>query len=324
MLEYSVIIRTTGKAGEKYARLLESIHSLVPQPKEVIVVLPEGYEAPKESLGTEHICYSVKGMVAQRLYGIQQCRTRYALITDDDIAFEQDFVEKLYKPLSDGKYGFSAGPLLNFFPKPGVQTAVSTLIGAAMPTVFHKERYNTVLKTTGYSFNRNIKVGTDAIYETQSAPWTCFFADMEAMKKIHFEDEIWLDKYGYSAHDDTAMFYKAWLCGYRAVIVANAPYQHLDAGTSRSGISEKVAYASGFNTVVFWHRFLYSQSGAWDKVWCRICLRYYFIMQGAFHQMNRFRGKMLKEECEAFYDGIRKGESWIQSKEYVELPPIFR
>ena len=41
MIDYSVIIRTTGNAHMKYRKLLDSISRLVPKPKEVIVVLPE-------------------------------------------------------------------------------------------------------------------------------------------------------------------------------------------------------------------------------------------------------------------------------------------
>lgn len=125
MEAYSVIIRTTGKAGEKYARLLASIDMLDPQPLEIIVVLPEGYAVPKETLGKERIYFSPKGMVVQRLFGVEKCKTQYALIVDDDIAFEADFVSKLYQPVGSGKYSFSAGPLLDFFPKPGIQTLFS-------------------------------------------------------------------------------------------------------------------------------------------------------------------------------------------------------
>ena len=69
-LDYSVIIRTTGKAGAKYQALLDSIAGLDPQPKEVIVVLPEGYALPSERLGWETFCFCPKGMVIQRLHGI--------------------------------------------------------------------------------------------------------------------------------------------------------------------------------------------------------------------------------------------------------------
>lgn len=322
MLNYSVIIRTTGKAGEKYSKLLESIKNLEPQPEEIIVVLPEGYSPPKETLGREKFYYCPKGMVIQRLYGISQCTTQYALITDDDIAFSSDFVMKLYRPLAEGKYGFSAGPLLNFFPKPGIQTLFAALTGIAVPTFFHSNHYNTVLKTTGYSFNRKIDIHSDRIYETQSAPWTCFFADMQAMRSIHFEDELWLDKHGYSAHDDTAMFYKAWLCGQKAVIVSNACYDHLDAGTSRIGNRERVEYSSGFNTVVFWHRFLFMQAPGIRKQWCRICLFYRVYSQRLFNLVNRIRGRLTKAESNAFVSGVSAGKRWILSEEYTRLPAL--
>lgn len=322
MLDYSIIIRTTGKAGEKYARLLASITSLEPQPQEIIVVLPKGCDPPKETLGRENIYYCKKGMVTQRLYGINKCKSRYALITDDDIAFESDFILKLSAPVVSGKYGFSAGPLINFFPKPGLQTLCSMLIGTGMPTLFHRDYYNTVLKTTGYSFNRHIKIGSNQLYETQSAPWTCFFADMDAMRKIHFEDELWLDKCGYSAHDDTAMFYKAWLYGCKAVIVADAPYEHLDGKTSTRGNHEKVEYASGFNTVIFWHRFLYARERNLGKIWCRICLSYRIFMQKQFNQLNCVRGKMTQKEQQAFSNGVAAGVAWIQSDEYRHIPPV--
>ena len=45
-IDYAIVIRTIGKAGEKYLKLLESIKKLVPQPQEIIVVLPEGYGKP--------------------------------------------------------------------------------------------------------------------------------------------------------------------------------------------------------------------------------------------------------------------------------------
>ena len=91
MIEYSVIIRTIGKAGYKYQNLLNSIASLVPQPKEVIVVLPEGYELPAERLGWETFYYAPKGMISQRIFGIEKCKTQYALICDDDVVYNKNY-----------------------------------------------------------------------------------------------------------------------------------------------------------------------------------------------------------------------------------------
>lgn len=319
MIDYSVIIRTTGKAGEKYQGLLDSIAALQPQPREVIVVLPEGFELPKERLGRENFAFCPRGMVTQRLHGIAQCKTPYALICDDDIAFEADFVEKLHRPLAEGKYGISAGPLPEFFPVKGLPTIMSVLTGASGPTLFHKDRYNTVWKTTGYSFNRNLQPGK--LYETQSAAWTCFYADVEKLRSIRFEDELWLDLNGYSAHDDTAMFYKAWLRGIKSVIVADAPYQHLDAKTSTRGNMEKALYATGFNDVVFWHRYL-SREKLLEKCWSCLCIRYRFGTQWLYNRLNKLRGRMSAEEIKAFENGVRAGWKWLDSEEYKNLPSI--
>ena len=319
MIDYSVIIRTTGKAGEKYQRLLDSIAALEPQPREVIVVLPEGFDPPAQRLGWEIYYFCPKGMVIQRLYGIAQCRTKYALISDDDIAFGPNFVQKLVAPLETGKYGISAGPLVEFFPAPGLSAVVSMLLGGAVPTVLHRDRYNTVLKTTGYSYNRHLQPGR--LYETQSAPWTCFFADVAKLRSIRFEDELWLDKNGYSAHDDTAMFYKAWLRGVTPVIVTDAPYQHLDAKTSTIG-NPRAPFAGGFNTVVFWHRFVYSQCRTLpEKLWAKLCIRYHIFTRILFGLMNRLRGRRASGNP-TFRDGIHAGWKWLKSAEYAVLPPV--
>ena len=156
MIDYSVVIRTTGKAGEKYAALLRSIDALEPKPREVIVVLPEGYDLPPERLGWETFHFCPKGMVTQRFYGIRVCRTPYALISDDDIAFDPDFVQKLYQPVKDGRYGLSAGPLLEFFPPKGIQTLFWALGAAAIPAGDRNARYTTVIPSTGYVYNRRI------------------------------------------------------------------------------------------------------------------------------------------------------------------------
>ena len=319
MIDYSVVIRTTGKAGAKYQGLLDSIAALEPQPREVIVVLPEGYDLPAQRLGWETFYFCPKGMVIQRLHGIAQCKTKYALISDDDIAFGPDFVQKLAAPLETGKYGISAGPLDEFFPAPGMPALVDAVLASGVPTVFHRERYNTVLKSTGYSYNRYLEPGK--LYETQSAPWTCFFADVQKLRSIRFEDELWLDKNGYSAHDDTAMFYKAWLRGVTPVIVADAVYQHLDARTS-SQHNPKVAYASGFNTIVFWHRFIYTQCAtAPGKLWAEICIRYSTFVISLLDLLKQLRGRNTSG-APNYREGIRDGWKWIKSEEYAELPPL--
>ena len=65
--DYSVTIRTLGTAEDKYQRTLDSIATQSIQPKEVIIVLANGYECPKEQLGYERFVFVDKGMVNQRV-----------------------------------------------------------------------------------------------------------------------------------------------------------------------------------------------------------------------------------------------------------------
>ena len=48
---YSVYIRTLGRGGDKYSKLLQSIDSQTVKPEEVVVVLPHGFRPPEERLG---------------------------------------------------------------------------------------------------------------------------------------------------------------------------------------------------------------------------------------------------------------------------------
>ena len=319
-LDYSVVIRTTGKAGEKYARLLASIEALIPRPREVIVVLPEGYALPPERLGWETFHFCPKGMVTQRLYGIQVCKTPYALICDDDIAFGADFVQLLASPVLDGKYGFSAGPLLELFPPKGVQSIIWALSAAAIPTRNVDAPYTTMLRSTGYIYNRNIDLENNRIYEAQSYCWACFFADMEKLRSIHLEDELWLDHMGYSAHDDTVMFYKAWLRGIKTAIVSTAAYQHLDGKTSTKGRPVQIKKAMGFTRYILWHRFFYVQAKGPMKLWCVLCIGYRTLFQSATDLIRCIAGKRPFAEVKAYLDGTFYAIKWVKSEAYQDLP----
>lgn len=322
-LIYSVIIRTTGKAHEKYQALLDSVAALDPQPKEIIVVLPEGYEVPKEKLGRETFYFCPKGMVIQRMTGINKCKTPYALICDDDVCFGSDFVKKLYEPVSQGLCSLSAGPLYSFLPEPGFKAVMSAICGAGVPTVFHRDRYVSVLNTTGYSYNRHLNPGKKKYYGAQSLAWTCFFADVERLRAIELEDETWLDAHGYSAYDDQTMFYKAWLRDIKTIVVADAYYEHKDAKTSTQNNKPAVLYSLHMNRVIFWHRFLYSmKSNMIGKAWTRLALSYRMFWIRFWLRIDLLRKRYSKDDIEIINNAHKDAWIYLKSKEYRDLPPV--
>lgn len=321
-MEYSVIIRTVGKAGKKYQQLLDAIATLDPQPKEVIVVLPEGYEKPSEQLGRETYYFSPKGMVSQRLHGIRMCKTPYALIVDDDISFDSDFVRKLHEPIEKRLCELSSGPLYSFLPEKGIKAFASMICGAALPTLFHKDRYVSVLRTAGYSYNRNLQLNK-GYYEAQSLAWTCFYADVAALKRIGLEEEKWLDAGGYAAYDDQTMFYKAWLRGIKTIVVPDALYIHQDAKTSSTGNKSLVLHCLAKNRLVFWHRFIYCMERTMTgRIWAGMCISYRVVWAIAWAYADRVLRRYTQEDLNAVLSGYREGYKYINSQEYKRLPPI--
>lgn len=319
MFSYSIAIRTLGTAGEKYQKLLNSIKALAPKPEKVIVVLPEGYELPKEKLGFEEFVFSPKSMIIQRLAAINYISSDYILFCDDDVEFPSDFVRKLVKPLLTGEYACSSGPLLEFFPPAGMKYMLASVLGGACVMLHGREnKYVRILNTGGWSYNRSIKVDEHKIYDTDSLAWTCFLISKKAMQRIVFEDELWAEKRGYAAFEDRAMFYKLKLNGYKTCVVSDANYIHNDAKTSTKELKLTPVFCRAFNHYIFWHRFLFSSTKfPLLKLWRKICIEYYICMQWLYTLKN-------KEIHEASLKGFYEAKQFIQSVEYKELPSIYK
>ncbi len=323
-ISYSVVIRTIGKAGEKYQRLLDSVDHLAPRPEEVIVILPYGYDLPKEQLGYERFCFSEKGMVHQRQKGFEECHSKYALVCDDDVCFGPDFVQKLVEPLELGCGKISAAPLYSFLPQRGIRALLDCLTGAAAPTVFHRDRYVSVLNTSGYSYNRHLKK-TKTFYESQSLPGTCFFCETKAILETGLDEEMWVDARRYSSMEDQVLIYKAWLRGKKAIVVSDAEYEHLDGKTSTQGNQGPVLYAHRFNRTVFWKRFIYDQKKTpFGRAWCTIAYRYRILCGKIMDRLALLRKRYSQEDFQAIKKGLKEGFAFIKSEEYANLSKVIQ
>ena len=73
--DYCVAIRTLGTAGEKYQTLLDSLMAQTLPPQKILVYIPHGYPAPKETVGIEQLVRCEKGMVTQRSLPFDEVNT---------------------------------------------------------------------------------------------------------------------------------------------------------------------------------------------------------------------------------------------------------
>lgn len=324
---YSVAIRTLGRAGAKYQKLLDSIKNSKVQPEKVIVVLPEGYAEPKEQLGYEQFVYCRKSMIQQRIEALKYISSEYTLFVDDDVAFDETFIEKLMEPLDKKLFDCSTGPLFSFFPASKAGKIMGTLTASVSVSIFRRNMYVKILRSGGWSYH-TFDTTKKHFYPTESFAWTCFMIRTEVMREIKMEDEIlWLEKYGYAAGDDKVMAYKLVKKGYKACIVSNALYQHNDARTSTSEsemINTLPTFCMYYMLIVFWHRFIQKdEKSRFHRLQNRICFSYWQLTIGIYQRI-KWLNPSYRPKWKAYREGMKAGKSFVSTKEFFDLPPIVK
>lgn len=256
-MEYSVIIRTLGTAGEKYAALLRSVEAQTLPAKEVVVVLAEGYAEPPYHTANERIVRTRKGMLSQRQVGFEQARTPFLLVMDDDIVLEPYFAEKTLSVMEStgADAAFTGGA------ERGQQKQILRylLTGERILSKRPSNFYLRLCGTCGTIVNTRMKPSER--YWCQTACFQCFMIRREAALGTHLEEEMWLEDTGYAWPDDLVFFYKAYLKGYSIVYVPETTYHNLDAKAGHTPDAEKTwndYYTHQRNITIFWHKYLYN------------------------------------------------------------------
>lgn len=321
-MKYTVVVRTIGMAGEKYQKLLDSIARQTIQPEEIVVVLPNGYDLPKERLGLETFVYSDKGMVAQRIYGGNIAKSEYILFLDDDLEFEDVFVEKMYAPIKKGICDVAIPAFLEMLPpKHGIRKIVPLLSLSACPTIFHRDdMYTKVLKSGGWSYNNYSGRNVKRYLKAETAAGTCFFCRKKDFTDIELEEELWLQDVRYPLWEDQVMFYKMHICSKRIVCVTDVQFAHLDAGKESDDRAILAAYANSRNKVIFWYKFIYKEQKTSMGRLCALFMYQYSVIVSM--GIGVVRGILSKEKYEqevAYRNGLRDGKNYIRQMKSGKL-----
>lgn len=325
LADYSVVIRTLGIAGEKYRALLDSLKSQTIQPREVLVVLPDGREPPADRLGTERFVTTRKGLVHQRSFGIRQARGDYVLLCDDDISFDKDFVEKLYRTHVATRAMIVTPRVLD--PGDGRPPSLKTRVAAirdflcglhyasSKPSPF----YIRIWDTGGYI--NNARMESRRQYYSQSGHGTCSFLKREAAVRLRFEDEIWLEGASYALPDDQVMFYKAFLQGNSIAWCREARLHHLDAGGDTPDRFRHMSYANARNFTIFWHRFQYRMDpGISRRISLVFCLSFRVLNTCLYYAAAHLWDPRRSSAALALFKGYIDALRYIRSEDYGRLP----
>ncbi|MBQ8957240.1 MAG: glycosyltransferase family 2 protein [Bacteroidales bacterium] len=274
-ISYSVVIRTLGNSGEKYLRLLQSIARQTVKPESIIVAIPNGYDLDYQ-LGNETIIRCEKGMVTQRAEGINAASSEYILVVDDDLEFDYDMVERLYRYLVDndldcclpmqGENAKAEDNTINL--KYPLSVRIRNGFTGQMFTSRRKSAYLDVLTATaGHKvFINSNKL--DNCYFCTTACFQCFFIKTEVAKSARFEEEKWLEQgrlTSYSAFDEPVFFSKLNKKGLRMAYALRVRYRHLNAQAghiARTRLEDKRIryYSIARNRSVYWYKFIWKYS----------------------------------------------------------------
>ena len=315
--EYCVAIRTLGTAGEKYQTLLESLVAQTLPPKKILVYIPHGYSAPKETVGVEQIVRCEKGMITQRSLSFDEIDTDYVLFCDDDLFLPPDYVEKMFQGLEENNGDCIAVNVYNHHK-----------LSVAMKLAIFMHSFVTPRKNDGwlirlkrncsYSYNNNPQSN---YMLTESAPGASCLCKMSVYKSIHFEDERWLENMKFPAGEDTLFYYKMHLMGFRVLQYMNSGAIHLDAQAGQRPNYTNKMFLQKKNMVAMWYRIIYNirSKSSWEKFRCFMAFSWRCIFGVFTLPLEIFHYKQPRFLID-YFSGLYAGYKYVHSDEYKKIP----
>lgn len=325
MFSYTVMIRTLGLAGERYARTLASIAAQTIAPAEVVVVIPHGYELPRERLGCERFVRCDKGMVIQRAVGFDNVATPFTLSLDDDVEFDATFVEDMYNELVNADADFVSPAIIQPSGRPAISHEGKTsrvgnfldyLSGITWKGDISPYAVK-VARSAGYITAREID--ESRVYEMQTGHGTVIFGRTDRLKALDLGAERWLEDTVYALPDDQVIYYKLYLQGCRHIYCPKLRLHHLDASTSVKGMKMyDMVYTKARNFLIFWHRFIYSPHRNVLNVMSIARRMAYSLTVSAVSGLRHGDFRVFATYFRGYRDALR----YIRSERYKQLPPI--
>lgn len=312
-MKYSICIRTLGTSGEKYIKLIKSIEKLKNKPSEIIIVVAKGYSPPKYQIGIEKIVYSEKGMLEQRIVGYENATCDYVLLLDDDVAFDENLVNELYKPIREGIADITFPIYKDLLPQSGIRKFISILMLSSIPKKF-KDTYIKMLPSGGYMYNNNLS-NSQKFLKAESGPGMCVFGKREAFINIDLRKEKWCEIPRYALRDDTVLTYKAHLYGYKIIAIKDVNIEHLDAGSSNLNRRNDAIYGLAFNQIVMWYRLIYRYKN--NKLISIISIFYWIVSNSIYLMIMNIVKRQFT--VKVFINGIINGIKYIYGKKEVEI-----
>ena len=316
LMWYSVAIRTLATNVEVLKLELESIARQTRQPDRVVIYIAEGYDRPSFQVDKEEYVWVKKGMVTQRALEYREIDSDVILMLDDDVELAPDSAERMLRALEEHDADCVAADTF----KNQEMTFRQKLIAFISNGVYARGDDGWAFKLNrdgGFSFNGNPR-NSFCLTETFAGP--CWMVKKDVLKSVHFEDELWLDRMGFSYGDDAVESYKLFMNGFKCGVLYDSGVKNLDAKTS-SGVyhkTEKKFYTRSYGMFATWWRMIYTSR---DKQWLSALL---FGLK-AWWQLNlHVLLGIVKLNVKIplnYMKGIKDAWAFVHSDDFKAIPP---
>ena len=255
-------------------------------------------------------------MVAQRALEYREIDSDVVLMLDDDVELAPDSAERMLKAMEE--HGADCVAADTF--KNQEMTLRQKLLAFISNGVY-------VRGDDGWAF----KLNRDGCFSFNGDPqkqfcWTetfagpCWMVKKTALKSVHLEDELWLDRMGFSYGDDAVESYKFFVNGFKCGVLYDSGVKNLDAKTS-SGVyhkTERKFYTRSYGMFATWWRMIYTSR---DKQWLSALL---FGLK-AWWQLNlHIMLGIVKLNAKIPYNymkGLKNAWAFVHSDEFKAIPP---
>ena len=312
-INYSVAIRTLGKAGVAYETLIHCLKRQTIAPQKIVVYLAEGYAAPAK-VSDEVIVYCKKGMAHQRALPYDEIETELVLLCDDDVYFAEDSVEKMLTALiAEDADCVSA----NVFPNHDMRFRQKVLKGifyGELPA-FSKRFAFRIRKNSNYSYCNNPR----DVMESQSCAGPCMLIRKSVNNSLDYQDELWLDQFPYTSGQDQIFAYKLYRYGYKLCIHYSAGVIHLDCKTGH--VKDEVLADFNKRKIKYleWYRSIYEPAGKVRKVLATMSYYLYWTWLFGMSLINVLPGRR-RYKISNSIKALSEARQHVKSPDFAKIP----
>ncbi len=319
MLTYSIAIRTLGLGGDNFRRELESITRQTVQPERVIVYIAEGYERPAFTVGREEYVWVKKGMVAQRVLPYTEITSQCILMLDDDVELQPFSAERMLREMEEEHYDCLGADVFENRNESFKRKMAAMVGNLVFP---HRSQKWAFKQHRNGSFSY-LKNPVRPSYPSQSCAGPVMLFRKDVYHKMHYEDELWLERLGFTFGEDLFVSHKLYRNGYRLGVSFDAAIKNLNSSTS-SGAYRRSSDRMRLRTraiFIMWWRTGYDldTNSRMEKVLTALA----FVLKTLWMIFVTTGMTVVKRNASfivQYIQGLREGWRFVHSQEYLAIP----